>query len=379
MINKSSPITFFIVAGEASGDVHGAALMTAIKKVQPECRFVGHGGDRMTQEGLERMYHTDELGIMGFSEVIKHLPFMFTAMKRTLDRLKELKPNRIILIDYPGFNLRLAKKVAALKAPITYFVLPQLWAWKEKRIKVFQKYIDQSLSIFPFEKNWFETRSVLTSFVGHPFSDIVGPETNKAQFLSKHGLSKSDDVLILLPGSRQQEIDRLWPIYCRTIDMLRLEIPELKIIVGKASGVIIPKVIKGLLYEEQDVRAAMAYGTVALTASGTATLECAVLDTPEVVCYKLSILSGQIAKRINRSPFISMANLIVGRKIVPEFLQEEATPENLSAALLSLLKNRNERRKIRDGYEEVRRLLGLPGAYDRAAKLVLKRTLHGKP
>ena len=377
MINKSSPITFFIVAGEASGDVHGAALMTAIKKVQPECRFVGHGGDRMTQEGLERMYHTDELGIMGFSEVIKHLPFMFTAMKRTLDRLKELKPNRIILIDYPGFNLRLAKKSAELRIPITYFILPQLWAWKEKRIKVFQRYIDQSLSIFPFEKNWFETRSVITNFVGHPFSDIVEPETNKTKFLSKHGLSKSDDILTLLPGSRQQEVDRLWPIYCKTIGMLRAEMPKLKIIVGKAGGVIIPNVIQNLLYEEQDVRAAMAHGTVALTASGTATLECAVLDTPEVVCYKLSVLSGQIAKKINRAPFISMANLIVGRKIVPEFLQQEATAENLSLALISLLKNRNERRKMRDGYEEVRRLLGLPGAYDRAAKLILKRTTHG--
>jgi len=377
MINKSSPITFFIVAGEASGDAHGAALMSAIKKAQPESHFVGHGGDKMTQEGLERMYHTDELGIMGFSEVIKHVPFMFAAMKRTLDRLKELKPNRIILIDYPGFNLRLAKKIAALRIPITYFILPQLWAWKEKRIKVFQKHIDQSISIFPFEKNWFETRNVVTTFVGHPFSDLVGPETKKTKFLSKHGLSTSDDILTLLPGSRQQEIDRLWPIYCKTVDLLRSEIPELKIIVGKASGVTIPSETQNLLYEKQDVRAAMAYGTVALTASGTATLECAVLDTPEVVCYKLSVLSGQIAKRINRSPFISMANLIMGRKIVPEFLQQEVTAENLSAALLFLLKNRNERRKIRDGYEEVRRLLGLPGAYSRAAKLILKRTTHG--
>jgi len=351
--------------------------MTAIKKVQPECRFVGHGGNRMTQEGLERMYHTDDLGIMGFSEVIKHLPFMFSAMNRTVDRLKGLKPNRIILIDYPGFNLRLAKKISELRIPITYFILPQLWAWKEKRIKVFQRYIDQSLSIFPFEKNWFERRSVITDFVGHPFSDIVGPEINKTKFLSKHGLSKLDDILTLLPGSRQQEVDRLWPIYCRTIGMLRSEMPKLKIIVGKASGVTIPNVIQNLLYEEQDVRAAMAHGTVALTASGTATLECAVLDTPEVVCYKLSVLSGKIAKKINRSPFISMANLIVGRKIVPEFLQYDVTAENLSRALMLLLKNRNERQKMRDGYKELRRLLGLPGAYDRAAKLILKRTTDG--
>jgi lipid-A-disaccharide synthase len=219
------------------------------------------------------------------------------------------------LIDYPGFNLRLAKKNAEQGIPITYFILPQLWAWKEKRIKVFERYIDQSLSIFPFEKNWFEARGVVADFVGHPFSDIVGPETNKKQFLSKHGLSKSDDILTLLPGSRQQEIDKLWPIYCRTVDILRSDMPELKVLVGKASGVSLPNVMENLLYEKEDIRAAMAHGTVALTASGTATLECAVLDTPEVVCYKLSYLSGKIAKKINKAPFISMANLIVGREI----------------------------------------------------------------
>jgi lipid-A-disaccharide synthase len=377
MMKKLSPITFFIVAGEPSGDAHGASLMRAIKKEQPESRFVGHGGDRMTKEGLERMYHTNQLGIVGFSEVIKHLPFMLTAMNRSLERLKELRPNRIILIDYPGFNLRLAKKSAELMVPITYFILPQLWAWKEKRIKVFHRHIDQSLSIFPFEKNWFEARSVITNFVGHPFSDIIGPETNKTQFLSKHGLSKSDNILTLLPGSRQQEIDRHWPTYCRTVEILRAETPELKVVVGKANGVTIPNVIDNLLYEEHDVRAAMAHGTAALTASGTATLECAVLDTPEVVCYKLSFLSGKIAKKINRSPFISMTNLIAGRKIVPEFLQQQANAKNLSMALKPLLKYKNERQKMRDGFEEVRRLLGLPGAYDRAAKLILKRTIYG--
>lgn len=377
MMKKLSPITFFIVAGEPSGDAHGASLMRAIKKEKPESRFVGHGGDGMTKEGLERMYHTNQLGIVGFSEVIKHLPFMLTAMKRSLERLKELRPNRIILIDYPGFNLRLAKKSAELMVPITYFILPQLWAWKEKRIKVFQRHIDQSLSIFPFEKNWFEARSVITNFVGHPFSDIIGPETNKTQFLSKHGLSKSDNILTLLPGSRQQEIDRHWPTYCRTVEILRAEIPELKVVVGKANGVTIPNVIDNLLYEEHDVRAAMAHGTAALTASGTATLECAVLDTPEVVCYKLSVLSGKIAKKINRSPFISMTNLIAGRKIVPEFLQQEANAKNLSMALKPLLKYKNERQKMRDGFEEVRQLLGLPGAYGRAANLILKRTIYG--
>ena len=152
--------TYFIVAGEVSGDLHGAKLMSAIKNRDPDCYFVGHGGDRMVNAGLDIMYHTDQLGVVGFSEVVKHLPLMLNVMGESLGKLKELNPSRIILIDYPGFNLRLAKNCHRLNIPITYFILPQLWAWKENRIKPFKEYIDQSLSIFPFEQDWFNNRGV---------------------------------------------------------------------------------------------------------------------------------------------------------------------------------------------------------------------------
>ncbi|MBN4080733.1 lipid-A-disaccharide synthase [Caldithrix abyssi] len=372
-----SQTTFFIVAGEASGDLHGAKLMQAIKKREPSSRFVGHGGDRMTKAGLERMVHTDQLAIMGFSEVIKHLPFMLNVMGESLGKLRELRPDRIILIDYPGFNLRLAKHCHGLNIPITYFILPQLWAWKENRIKSFQNYIDQSLCIFPFEEDWFEARGVSTNFVGHPFSEIEKPETDKTQFFAKHNLDESDKILTLLPGSRQQEVDRHWPIYCETVELLHRERPKLKVVVGKASGVVIPNSIKGLSFEENDIRAAIAYGTAALTASGTATLECAVLDTPEVVCYKLSTLSGLIARKLNKSPFAAMVNLLAGREVVPEFLQNDVTGENLADALKPLLGHSNKRRTMLESFDEVRRSLGLPGVYDRAADFILKRTIHG--
>ncbi|MEA1882718.1 MAG: lipid-A-disaccharide synthase [Candidatus Marinimicrobia bacterium] len=369
--------TFFIVAGEASGDLHGAKLIQALKNTHHDCRFVGHGGNKMIAEGLECMYHTDQLAIMGFSEVIKHLPFMINVMGKSLERMREQKPARNILIDYPGFNLRLAKNCYGLHIPTTYFILPQLWAWKENRIKTFQNYIDQSLSIFPFEQDWFEERGVPTNYVGHPFSEIEGPTTDKESFYNKHGLKNSDKTLILLPGSRQQEIDQHWPIYCDTVKMLRCKRPELKVIVGKASGVNVPNSIQGLKYEENDIRAAMTYGTAALTASGTATLECAVLDIPEVVCYKLSFISGLIAKKLNKSPYAAMVNLIAGREIVPEFLHNDATPNNLSKALFPLFEQSSERRIMLDGFDEVRRSLGLPGVYDRAADLILKRTING--
>jgi len=369
--------TYFIVAGEASGDLHGGKLIQAIKKHDPDSRFVGHGGDRMISEGLECMFHTDQLAIMGFSEVIKHLPFMLNVMGESLGKLRDLRPERIILIDYPGFNLRLAKSCAGLNIPVTYFILPQLWAWKENRIKSFQRYIDQSLSIFPFEPNWFEARGVSTDYVGHPFSELQRPEIIEEQFFAKHNLDKSDTILTLLPGSRQQEIDRHWPVYCETVNRLRREKQGLKVVVGKASGVNIPDSIEGLLFEEDDIRAAMAYGTAALTASGTATLECAVLDTPEVVCYKLSAISGFIANKLNKASFAAMVNLIAGREIVPEFLQNDVTSENLVSALKPLLVHSHIRRSMLEGFDEVRRSLGLPGVYDRAANLILKRTKHG--
>ncbi|MBC8344803.1 MAG: lipid-A-disaccharide synthase [Candidatus Marinimicrobia bacterium] len=375
--NKSNQPIFFIVAGEASGDLHGAKLIRAIKKKSPKSRFIGHGGDKMTEAGLERMIHTDQLAFMGFSEVIKHLPFMIKAMDESLTKLQELKPNRIILIDYPGFNLRLAKNCQELKIPITYFILPQLWAWKENRIKSFRNHIDQSLSIFPFEQDWFESRGISAKFVGHPFSEIEIPKTTKVQFFSKHKIDESDTILVLLPGSRQQEIDRHWPICRKTVAALRQEKPDLKVIVGKAGGVEIPKNIKGLIVEDEDIRAAMAFGTVALTASGTATLECAVLDIPEVVFYKLSTISGIIANKLNKSPFAAMVNLIAGREVVREFLQKDATEKNLANALNILLEPSKERRGVLSGYDEVRRSLGIPGVYDRAAEMILKRTCHG--
>ena len=375
--NRSDKPTFFIVAGEASGDLHGAKLISAIKNKSPKSRFVGHGGDKMTEAGLERIIHIDRLAIVGFSEVIKHLPFMFKVMNDSLVKIQELSPDRIILIDYPGFNLRLAKNCQSLKIPITYFILPQLWAWKEKRINTFRNYIDQSLSIFPFEQDWFESRGVYANYIGHPFSEIEPPKTTKEHFYSKHKLQESDTTLVLLPGSRQQEIDRHWPICWKTVERLRQQKPDLKVIIGKASGVEIPNNLEGATIEDKDIRAAMAFGTAALTASGTATLECAALDIPEVVFYKLSRISALIANKLNKSPFAAMVNLIAGREVVREFLQNEATEKNLSAALRPLLETSKERNDVLSGYEEVRRFLGVPGVYDRAAETILKRTNHG--
>ena len=367
--------TYFIIAGEPSGDLHGAKLVAAMKKRSPNLRFVGNGGNKMLEEGVDLLYHTDQLSVMGFSEVFKHIPFLLKVFRNTLKKIVEIKPDRIILIDYPGFNLRMAKKCAQLLIPTTYFILPQLWAWKENRIKTFHKFIDQSLSIFPFEQSWYEKRGVSANYVGHPFTELGPPKQTKAEFYRKHKIKENTKILTLLPGSRQQEVNKMWPIFYEAA----LEIKKnnnIEIMIAKSSGINLHQ--KEYCYvEEEDVYASILYATAAITASGTASLECAVLDTPQVVCYKLSIFSGFIAKQMNRAPFFSMPNLIAGRTVVNELLQKEVTSDNIARHLLPLLKDSPERKVMLQDFEEIRRSLGVSGAYERAAESILKRTRHG--
>ena len=375
MKNQLSKLTFFIIAGEASGDLHGAILMQELQRLAPNISFIGHGGDKMIDQGLKVIQHIDKMSVMGFSEIIKHLPFLFSVMGETLNQLEEIKPNRIILIDYPGFNLRLAKNCSGLSIPITYFILPQLWAWKEKRIKTFQRYIDQSLSIFPFEQNWFEKRDVPTNYVGHPFTENIGPSLTKTEFYTKHKIDKNRNVVTLLPGSRQQEVDQLWPIFYKSAMEIK-EKQDVDIVVGKFSGITLPEQ-KDVLIENDDIYAAISYAKAAITASGTASLECAVLDTPEVVCYKLSYISGLILKQLNKTPFISMVNLIANRKIVTEFVQSGVKVKNIVSEITPLLSNTKQRKDMLLGFDEVRRSLGLPGVYKRAAESIMKKTKSG--
>ena len=203
MANKK-PQKIFIVAGEESGDLHGSKLVHAINKHTTNIQFTGHGGDRMANENVQIIEHVDDLAIIGFVEVIKHLPYMFKVMGSTVNWLRENNPDRLILIDYPGFNLRLAREAVQLGIPVTYFILPQVWAWKEGRVSILRDSVDQCLSIIPFEQEWFENKDVKTNFIGHPFIELEPPKQKIDQFLSSHNLNHESPILTLLPGSRQQ-------------------------------------------------------------------------------------------------------------------------------------------------------------------------------
>ncbi len=370
---STESIKYFIVAGEPSGDLHGGKLIQAIQNINPNTSFMGHGGNAMKAAGMQILEHTDDLAMMGFVEVIKHLPRMMKIMGRTIDTISRMKPDRIILIDYPGFNLRLAKRIHSLKIPITYFILPQVWAWKEKRVETMKTVLDQSLSIFPFEEDWFDSHGLATTYVGHPFAELEHLDEASKEFYQRHNLSIEYPVLVLLPGSRQQEIDRHWPVFLNAVESLKKTIPDLQVMVGKASNVTINS-IPDYFRIETNARKAMIAGTAALVSSGTATLECAVEDTPMIVCYKLSSISWIMAKYLTHIKYASMVNLIANKKIVPELLQDDMTSTNIVEAVLPLLDSKNiKRKKMLAGFDIVRKNLGLPGVYNRAATAVLSQ------
>ena len=368
------PLKFFLVAGEPSGDLHGAKLIKAIKSLNPFTSFIGHGGSLMENEGMKIIEHINKLSVMGFKEVIVHLPRIWKIMINTISFIEKAKPDRIILIDYPGFNLRLAKSISKLNIPISYFILPQAWAWKRKRVELVKRYCDQTYSLFPFEKSWYNSKGVNTKFFGHPFMDVEPLNETRAQFFKKHNLNQKNKLIALLPGSRQQEIIKHWGVYLKTITLLRKEFPTLQVVIAKSNNTTFPLLDKSFRIEK-NARKAIIASDIALVASGTATLECAIEDTPFVTCYKVSWLTWVLAKYLVKVKYSSIVNLIGNKEVVPEFLQNKMKPENIKNKLVELL---NEKSKLRnqmlDDFINIKKKLGSPGVYIKIASDILKST-----
>lgn len=374
MFTNHTDHSIFIIAGEESGDLHGSHLVQEMLKLYPKIKFIGHGGSKMAAAGVEIIEHVSALSLVGFTEVLKRLPYMFNVMNNTIKTIREIHPTRIILIDYPGFNLRLAKKLNEFNIPITYFILPQVWAWKEKRAEIIKNYIEQALSIIPFEKEWFKERGINIDFVGHPFIDIEEPSITKSAFFSKHLLTLNNPLLALLPGSRQQEIDRHWPIFIEVINKLHGIFPNIQFIIGQAPDVILPTCPEFVQIEKDNPRLTMYYSDAGLIASGTATLEAAVLSLPAVVCYKASKITYWIGKQLTKVEYLSLINLIANRQIVPEFIQHRMTAEALVKAVIPLLSDTPEREKMISGYKQITKKLGTHGVYRRTAKLIAEKS-----
>ena len=364
---------YFLIAGETSGDIHGAKLILAIKKIKPDSLFMGHGGDKMKNAGMELLEHTDTLGIMGFAEVIKHFPRMLKILNKTIIEIKKYEPDRVILIDYPGFNLQLAKKINHLNIPITYFILPQTWAWGKKRIKLMKKTLDQAICIFPFEKEWYRSQGMFVDFIGHPFVDSITNEKNSNNLIDAQKLGKNIPALLLLPGSRQQEVNKHWEILLETVSRLKDGIKNLTVMVTPSPGINIPKTPNDFVIEP-NIKKAIQHSTAAIVSSGTATLECAIQNLPIVVCYKVSNISWYFAKFLSDIKFVSMVNLIANKEIVQEHLQGNMNAKNLIRAIKPLLDiQNNERKNMLSEFIKIKHKLGKTGVYNRAAEIVVCR------
>ena len=363
--------TFFISVGEPSGDIHAAKLVLSLKKISPNIKFIGNGGDKMIEAGVDVKNHIDTMSIMGFVEVLKNYNRLSKILNNTVSEIKISRPDKILLVDYPGFNLRLVKKIKNLDIPITYFILPQTWAWKENRILFMKKTISDFISIFPFETNWYNSKGLKTYYPGHPFLDDEYKRDENNLFLEEHNLKNDDSLLVLLPGSRQQEINNHWPIFLETVFLLKDKLPSLRFCLVKSNNVII-KNIPDFIIIESSATNVLKHGTAAISSSGTVNLECALAEIPTIVCYKTSYINWMIFKIFGKVDFISIVNLISEEKIIPELIQSDMTSKKILPPLLEYLSPSSKKRKETiEKYKKIRKKLGSPGVFDRAAKHII--------
>jgi lipid-A-disaccharide synthase len=374
------PQQIMIVAGEASGDLHGANLVRALRRHLPDLAVSGMGGSEMKKQGVEILYDAAKMGVVGLSEVLTHLRDILRAMATLEERLRTAPPDLLILIDYPDFNIILAGKAKKLGIPILYYISPQVWAWRSGRIRKIRARMDRVAVILPFEEEFYRRHGMRVDFVGHPLMDWVGVSETREKFLRRHGIDPDATVIGLLPGSRRKEICSLLPVFLEAARLLAREVEKPVFLLPLAPTLSRAELERhGLADCPLDVRVIsenrydlMASCRAVMTASGTATLELAILGVPMVVCYRISALTYFLGRRLIKVDFASLVNLVAGRRIVPELLQRDAVAGAISSALRPFLTDPEAHAEVCRGLAGVRDRLGSPGASERTAMIVLE-------
>jgi lipid-A-disaccharide synthase len=370
---KAFWMKYYIIAGEASGDLHAANLIKSLKKEDANTSIRAWGGDRMKAQGATLVKHYRDLAFMGFWEVAKNLLTIFKNIRFCKEDILAFQPDAIILIDYPGFNLRIAKWAKSQKIPVHYYISPQVWAWKENRVALMEKVIDYLYVILPFEKTFFENKHQLgVDFVGHPLLDEIAQfDAGDAEiFRTTHKLPKDKPIVALLPGSRAQEVSKMVRIMSDTAK----EFPEYCFVIGVAphlNETLFENL--GLNIVKNDTYTLLSHAHAALVTSGTATLETALFKVPQIVCYKTSALSYAIGKQVVKLPYISLVNLILDQMVVPERIQRNCNPNQLSSDLSEILHGSVRTAQL-EAYKVLKTKLGGSGASDQTAKLISQRT-----
>ena len=365
---------YYIIAGEASGDLHASNLMKELKKKDKHAQFRCWGGDRMKNEGADLVMHYKDIAYMGFVEVLVHLPKILKNIKFCKKDIAKYQPDVVIMVDYPGFNLRIAEYVKRIGIKTFYYISPQIWAWKQKRVFKIKRFIDRMFVILPFEKEFYAKFDYDAAFVGHPLLDAIKnrPKILKQEFCENNNLGEKP-IIALLPGSRKQEIDNM-------LSVMLTVIPHFKEYQFVIAGV---NTIDKSFYEQKAKQQGaeiiynktydlLSVADAALVTSGTATLETALFQVPEVVCYKANYISYWLAKQFIKVKYISLVNLIMDRLVIKELIQKELNTKNLTKELDKLLNNETHRSKVLADYKQLKEKLGISGASEKTAHLMIE-------
>ena len=368
-----------IIAGEASGDIQGASLVKALKSINPHIEIFGVGGRQMKEAGVDIVYDIVELAVVGFIEVLKHLKVFKKILEKLLILLEIKKPDVVILIDYPGFNLRFAKYVKEKNIPVIYYISPQIWAWGSQRIAEIKKCVDKMVVIFGFEEDLYKEAGVKVSFVGHPFLDIVKSSWKKEESIKHLHLKHHSTKIALLPGSREKEIEKHLPVMLKSCEMIKEKMPDVEFILSRrkeldksiynkiiSSSKIKPHSLENRPYEIMDI------ADLVIVSSGSATLETAIMQKPMIVIYKTSFITYFFAKNMIKIPNIGLVNVVAGKRIVPELVQSQANEVNITKESLNILNNKKLQIDIKENLRKVKEKLGEKGAIDRAAHIIQK-------
>ena len=370
---------YYIIAGEASGDLHASNLVAEIKKKDKKAEFRGCGGDLMKAQGVDLLKHYRMMAYMGFVEVAVNLRKVLRNIAQCKKDILEYQPDVLVLVDYPGFNLRIADFAHEKGFKVLYYISPQVWAWKRRRVLKIKKTVDKMLVIFPFEEEFYKNYGVDVTYVGNPLLDELAKfgTANRSIFLRRNSLGEKREIIALLPGSRKQEVKRMLPEMLKVIP----DFPEYQFVIAGLSsiGKDFYKNIMGnadaFLIEDQTYEL-LQNSSAAVVTSGTATLEAALFTVPEVVCYKANYLSYLIAKWLIKVKYISLVNLVMDKEVVKELIQNEMNKVNIAKALASVLRNGKRQRQILEDYDELSERLGNAGASEMAAEAVYKAAMR---
>ncbi len=366
-----------MVAGEASGDMYGAEVARGLRRKFPDCEIYGLGGQRMRAAGVQLEGDISKTAVVGPFEVITHLGSLYGVFRRLADRVESEPLTAAILIDFPDFNLRLAKRIKNVGAPVIYYVSPQVWAWREGRVKQIHRLVDKMLVIFPFEEEIYRKEGVDVEFVGHPLIDMVRATKSKEEFCAAYRLDSMKPIVALLPGSRRKEVRYILPTLCDTAQLIARKKPDSQFVLPMASGLDRPflQSIIGthpITIVSNDTYNAIRYARTAIVASGTATLETALLGTPEVIVYRISGATWFLGKFLLKVRLFGIVNIILGEEVVPELFQDKMTPQQVSQTALRLMDDVWMQSRIRGNYEKLRRQLGSGNVAERVVDAISK-------